>query len=345
MTHSSRIAPLDGVRAVAALVVLAFHAQLPGFKGAFIGVDVFFVLSGYVITRKLRGELATTSRIDMGRFIWERIARLWPLLLLMLTVFVAVSPWLYPDADVLKEFVLSALYVSDFTRAYWLKPDYTNHSWSLAVEMQFYLLWPLVLILLSRRPRAALTVLLGLFAAAALWRITVFLESGWVRSYYALDTRMSGLILGSALAFVSWRPGEAVATFAASCALVVLALCAMYLNGNFGRASVWGGVVDLATVVLIACLTVERSVVARIFAWQPLLLLGAWSYAIYIWHYPIARLTRVSFDGYTSFALTLVLTLILAGVSHEYFEKPVGRWLRSLRVSRRLKAAYGDRRG
>ncbi len=324
---------LDGLRALAALIVVAFHAWAPGFRGGFIGVDIFFVLSGFVITRKLRSYLDAGEPMPFGRFLWERIARLYPTLLLMLVVFAAVTPWLFPQAHLAGEFWLSALYLADYSKLFWNLPDYTSHTWSVAAEMQFYLFWPLVVLVLHPLRLRALPILLALFAAASLWRTVLFLNADdFLRAYYPLDARLSGLILGAALAFVPWRISRPLAPFVAVVALLVLAMCVMSLRFGREAASTWGGVVvDLSACALIAALLVPASPLTRLFSTRPMVVLGAWSYAIYLWHYPIARLTREAFDGWTSLAITLALTILLAGITHEWVEKPATRWLRGLK--------------
>lgn len=313
---------LDGLRALAALVVLAFHAQLPGLGGGFIGVDVFFVLSGFVITRKLRNSIEAEGRIALASFWRDRLIRLCPALLLMLVVFVAVGPWLYPSADLTREFWLSALYLSDYAKAFGDVPDYTAHSWSLAVEMQFYLAWPFVVIALHRRSRLAVAALLVLFVAASLWRMNIYVAEGFQRTYYPLDTRLSGLVLGSTLAFVSWRPSPALALAIAAFAVLILTAGVTAFTFRMEFASTWGRVaVDVTSAALVLALLVRQSPLSRLLGCTPLVILGGWSYAIYIWHYPIARLTREAFDGYTSFGITLFATLLLAGLTHELLEK------------------------
>jgi peptidoglycan/LPS O-acetylase OafA/YrhL len=324
---------LDGLRAVAALIVVAFHTWAPGFRGGFIGVDIFFVLSGFVITRKLCTYLDAGQPIPFGRFLWERLARLYPTLLLVLVTFALLAPWLFPQANLAGEFWLSVFYLADYSKLFWDLPDYTSHTWSVAVEMQFYLFWPFAVVALHKAHTRAFWILLALFAVASLWRSVLFLNTeGFIRAYYTLDARLSGLILGSALAFMPWRLPRSLAPFVAIIVLFVLAFCMVLLRFGQEAASTWGGVlVDIASFALIASLLVPASPIARAFAWRPLVILGAWSYAIYLWHYPIARVTRDAFDAPVAFAITLIVSIALAGLTHELLEKRATRWLRSLR--------------
>lgn len=128
---------LDGLRALAALMVVAFHVSLPRFEGGFLGVELFFVLSGYLISSLLRREVARTGSVDLKSFWTRRVARLMPTLALMLAAFVLLSPLLFPQADLLAEVGFSLFYLSNYSRVLWESPDLMGHTWSLAVEMQY----------------------------------------------------------------------------------------------------------------------------------------------------------------------------------------------------------------
>ncbi|GGJ00432.1 acyltransferase family protein [Halopseudomonas pertucinogena] len=137
--------PLDGIRALAALIVVVHHARVPGSPGGFFGVDVFFVLSGYLITRLLLVEQEREGCLRLGRFFVRRLRRLVPALLLMLAVYLLLAPWVFPDVMFSKHFrdaVLTAFYVVNYAAYLGGFVSELAHVWSLAVEMHFYLLWP-----------------------------------------------------------------------------------------------------------------------------------------------------------------------------------------------------------
>jgi peptidoglycan/LPS O-acetylase OafA/YrhL len=193
------------MRAIAALLVVADHCRIPGFHGAFYGVDLFFVLSGYLITRMLLDEHATTGGVALPRFYVRRYLRLTPPLLALLAAYLVFGPTLWPQFDVWwhwRDAALSALYVSDYGRAFWHMPHIVQHTWSLGVEEHFYLIWPPAVIgLLRLPPRWRLGALLTLYVAATAWRMAWYDEAaGWPETYFRFDTRMSGLILGALLA-------------------------------------------------------------------------------------------------------------------------------------------------
>jgi peptidoglycan/LPS O-acetylase OafA/YrhL len=160
---------LDGVRAVAIIVVMLFHARAPTALGGYIGVDVFFVLSGYLITTLLLQELQTNHRIDLRRFYLRRLIRLAPALLVMLAIYVIVAPFVWPSiADHGWQAFLAAIYLSDYSVAFWGTPDILSHTWSLSIEEHFYLLWPVVLAFAVRRwDRRSLVIVLGVFYVLA----------------------------------------------------------------------------------------------------------------------------------------------------------------------------------
>jgi peptidoglycan/LPS O-acetylase OafA/YrhL len=320
-----RTLALDGLRALAALAVVAFHTRLPIAGGGFLGVDIFFVLSGFLITTLLVRELDHTDRIELGRFWARRLRRLLPALLLMLGGVAIAAPVFFPDADLAVELLWSGLYLSDYSQVLWGTPKVTGHTWSLAVEMQFYLAWPLVVIGVYRHARQrALTIFVALFVLATAWRMAAFYEWGWIRAYYPLDTRLSGLMLGAAIATLKWRPSPATTDWLALSALLVLAVAAFRFPFYAAPASTWGGaIVELSAAALILCFLTGQGRVATIFASPLIARLGLWSYGIYLWHYPIARLTRDQFEAPVAFAITLTLSTVLAGLSYELVERVI----------------------
>jgi peptidoglycan/LPS O-acetylase OafA/YrhL len=322
---------LDSLRALAALAVLAFHARLPGVDGGFIGVEIFFVLSGFLISSLLRHEIGRTGGVDLKAFWGRRLARLYPMLVLVLAVFLLVAPVLFPAADLASEIGVSLFYLSDYSAVFWDTPDFMGHTWSLAVEMQYYLLWPLVLVALGRvDPRRALLLLVALFIAVTAWRYFVHADASRMRVYNAFDTRLSGLVIGSALAYLDWRPSAGAATWLGGLCLLPLAFFVSKMGFTGLTTNTLGLLlVDITTALLLLSLTAPGNALARLMAFPPLVRLGLWSYSIYLWHYPVARLVRDSFDGYTSFAIVLLVSVTLAGLSYELFERRATRWLRS----------------
>lgn len=267
---------LDGLRAIAVIAVVAFHAKLPGLRGGFLGVDVFFVLSGFLITGLLLAEIERTGRLDLASFFARRAVRLVPALLVMLAGFALVAPFFLRDVDVGTELQMSGLFISNATYALWQVPDFTRHTWSLATEMQFYLIWPLVMLALCRLPsRALIAVLATLFLVATLWRTSQFDASGWTRAYYSPDTRLSGFMLGALGAALPAR----LSSLGAKTALVV----GLALLGTVFTASrfTWPiamnlhiTLVEISALLVILGLRQPDAPLARLLSARPLVLIG-----------------------------------------------------------------------
>lgn len=327
MTDRNRA--LDGLRAVAVALVIAFHCDRNGVTGGFVGVDVFFVLSGFLITTLLMDECDQTGTIAVGRFYIRRAMRLWPALLMMLAAYVAAAPLLFPEADARWDALLAGLYLSDYSHAFWGVPDAINHTWSLSVEEHFYLLWPFAILALARIDRrVACYLLAAAFALATLWRITdlvIWHDFRW--TYFRFDTRMSGLLLGSAIAMLPWRPATRPTAEALSVAgMLCLLWAAATLQWMTPEPLLLPGViVDLgAGCVVMALASGQRSLLGRALSWWPIVYVGAISYSLYLWHYPIMKVLRDHFDATWVIALIAVpLSLAIAALSFEFVEKPI----------------------
>lgn len=280
---------LDGLRATACLGVVFFHCRVPGFSGGGIGVDVFFVLSGYLITGLLATEIEDAGEVNVWRFLVRRALRLWPALIAMLAVYAALAPLAFPyyGAARWRDVFAASVYLTDYTRMFgWPTP--LAHTWSLAVEAQFYLLWPLVLTLLLKAPRqVAAVALIAAWAALTLGRGVAMQEAAdWNAVYHPLHWRMTGLILGSALALAPVRWGAAWIGWLG--AALLLTLCAL-LPSEAGVPLVrWGiPLAELASVGLLISILAGGSL-RRGLAWPPLVAIGLMSYGLYLWHAPIA---------------------------------------------------------
>lgn len=293
---------LDGLRGIAALLVVLFHCRVPGFGGGFLGVDVFFVLSGFLITSLLLAEHSRTGSIALGRFYWRRALRLYPPLLLLLAAYLALAPLAWPGHQHGRDALLAGLYLSDYVRT-----DYLLHTWSLAVEEQFYLLFPVVLLVLLRNPERLARNLALAAVGAAVWR-ALCADSGH-GFYFTLDTRLAGLFAGAALAaarlpaaprWVAWS-GVGVLAYAAFTATEPL------------RASTGLHTLPLAEVAAVGIVWGAAHLPLR---GERLVWLGRLSYGIYLWHYPLARLTRETLDWWVAAPLVLIASVALAAISY-----------------------------
>jgi peptidoglycan/LPS O-acetylase OafA/YrhL len=351
----SRYLPgLDGLRAVAVVAVLLYHAQVSWLPGGFLGVDVFFVISGYLITMLLLQEHQRSGRIGVRRFYARRARRLLPALyLLLVTSCVVVAIWFRDEAARLRPQVLSALTYS--TNWYLIatdgsyferlgRPLLLRHLWSLAVEEQFYLLWPLALVVLLRRFRGRLgpmALAVGALAtASAIW-MAVLYEPGQdpSRLYYGTDTRISTLLIGALLALF-WRPSALAhggvrrhgALFDAIGVAALGGIVLFFVRSTDASGSLYrGGFVALAVVSALAVAAVAHpaTYLGRVLGVGALTWIGVRSYALYLWHWPVFVLTRPDLDvplhGWPLLAVRLGLTVVLADLSYRLVERPIRR--------------------
>ena len=312
---------LNGIRAVAIAAVLAFHCRVPGLGGGFFGVDLFFVLSGYLITSILADEWRTTGRIGLGRFYWNRLLRLTPSLYLMIIVVAALGlATAFPV-------VVTALYLGDIIVPFTRNFGALSHAWSLAVEEHFYLIWPVALVpvLRSRNPA---TLVFSMFLAATVWRIAMLPLGPGEQTYYRLDARLSGLLLGSGVALANFdHVGTAMRNRVGIVSAVILAVCASNFRIYTPTSLIFvQPLVELAAAGLLLAAVSRETTVHRVLAWGPLPAIGLWSYAIYLWHYPISHTLKKSFDWPFVLAVTLIASLALAAATHHFLEVPMRRF-------------------
>lgn len=324
-------AALDGLRSVALLLVLCYHARIPGMQGGFLGVDVFFVLSGYLITRTLAAQYNHSGRVRIAHFYGRRLRRLYPALLLLLSVYLLIAPHAFPAADShARDAALVAAYLSDYGFAFWRAPWFLQHTWSLSVEEHFYLLWPLALIFIFKLSRShQALIVLGLAAVATLWRWHVIQHvDAWQQPYYRFDTRLSGLLLGSAAGIL--RPtAPRLAPFIGAALLLAALLGAFFKDP---RALMhWMAAAELGAVLLV--IGADR---ITVLAWSPLVWLGKLSYGIYLWHFPIMLwLRRQEIIGWESLALGGGVSIVLAAMSFYSVEA----WARPRRAQQNVEPA------
>lgn len=315
---------LDGLRAVAILLVILSHAHAPMFDGAFFGVDLFFVLSGYLITSLLLREVAGTGRIDYWRFYQRRLYRLTPALLLFLGVYCLVAPRVWPELDdVYRDALVSALYLADYGIAFFDSPNTLLHMWSLAVEEHFYLLWPPLLMgIIRRTPKGQVwRAILLLFLMGWAWRV-LWVSQGqqFYEVFFRFDTRTTGLLLGSMLAALTVERPDLFQRMRAQLPRwmwLVLALpLLMALEWDDMNAMLWGlTVVELATLAILIAVHRPHGLVAEMLSAPLLVRLGQLSYGIYLWHYPVVRYLRAEFSWPVTVLGGLAISAALAALS------------------------------
>lgn len=339
---------LDGLRGAAVLGVVVFHADA-GLRGGYLGVDLFFVLSGFLITSILFAEIDRTGRVDLARFWVRRARRLFPALLsLMPAIALYAACFARPDelSGLRADALATLAYVANWRqvlsdKSYWdlfTAPSPLEHTWSLAIEEQFYVLWPLVVtlfvVVLRLGRRGFLAVTAALLAGSIAVALLLYDPSSSTRVYFGTDTRAAAILMGAALACVLGPDTvfrERTVRALDGLGLVSLALLGWAwatLDGQdprLYRGGFW--VTELLALVLIACGTAgRRSLVGRLLSFRPLAYVGTISYGVYLWHWPIdCVLTpeRVDLGPAALTTLRIGLAFLVAIPSHRYFEAPI----------------------
>jgi peptidoglycan/LPS O-acetylase OafA/YrhL len=351
---SQRYMPgLDGLRAIAVIAVIAYHLDPDLIPGGLLGVGVFFTLSGYLITDLLLGQREATGSLKLGDFWMRRARRLLPALFLVLAVVVAWVTLLdRSQLPSLRGDVLAAVaYVSNWWNivreaSYFARfgpPPPLDHLWSLAVEEQFYLIWPWLLLLglrfLPGRYTLALVTLAG--AAVSAGAMAMIYQPGIdpTRVYEGTDTRAFGLLVGAALAML-WpsrklsaeritMKGRLILDGIGVAGLVVIVFLILRTS-EFSPSLYKGGIVLLtvATTMTVAALVHPASWLGVAVGWMPLRWIGVRSYGIYLWHFPIIVLTAPGMQQQASLGLQVmqvVATVAVAALSWQFFEEPIRR--------------------
>ena len=351
---------LDGLRALAVTAVLAYHAGLTWARGGFLGVDAFFVLSGYLITSLLIVEWRNTGTIDLPAFWARRARRLLPALFLLLAgiagyALVFAEP---AELDKLRNDALATLgYIANWHLAFsgasyfdqFSLPSPLRHTWSLAIEEQWYIIWPLLFVLLLRLGRSSLSTL---FTASLVMIAGSALLMAWMydpgadpsRVYYGTDTRAQSLLVGAVLAILlAWHgPLRAGAARLLQSAAIAGAIFTGWLWASASDDSTLlyrGGLLISAVaiaVIIAAVVQPQRGPLGRLLSLSPLRGLGRISYGVYLWHWPVYLVltpVRTGWHGYGLLAVQVAVTLALAIASYYAIENPVRRGaLRSWRA-------------
>jgi len=361
---------LDGLRALAVLAVIIYHQNLNWGQGGLLGVTLFFVLSGYLITGILMRQWENSGKIDLKDFWLRRARRLLPALFLLLAgVGLWLALWDMERLVSIKQEILAAIfYVNNWYEVFhevsyfesFGPPSPLGHLWSLAVEEQFYLLWPLLLGLGLRffgksKWLTGGTIALALVSALAMtMTYTPGLDPS--RVYYGTDTRAFSLLIGAALAMILPREkmkeelaGRNKVILEGVGVLALLVVLVMMVGVNPYKPFLYqGGLLafSVAAACLVAVLAHPASFLARVFSWRPLRWIGETSYGIYLWHYPVIILTDpfINRNGF-NLSLTLmqiVITLILATLSRYLVEEPIRYGIRQ-RTRRRSRVQWWQR--
>ena len=344
---------LDGIRALAVAAVLAYHGGMSWAKGGFLGVDAFFVLSGYLITSLLLTEWQTNSGIGLIAFWSRRARRLLPALFLMLAgvaFYAVVFARPLELGTIRSDAIATIAYVANWRQIFsgqsyfqqFLLPSPLVHTWSLAIEEQYYIVWPLLLLSVLRLCRVSLgrllVMTLMLAAASALLMALLFHPGADPsRAYYGTDTRAQSLLIGGALAMLLTLVGPVRDDLARrllqiggfQCAAVIGFLWVTTSGDNIFLYR--GGFLFLALavgVIIAAVVQPNAGLLSRALSLPPLRALGLVSYGVYLWHWPVYMMMtpgRVGLGEYPLFAVRVLTTVAVAALSYYLIEMPVRR--------------------
>lgn len=368
-SKSERYIPaIDGLRAISVIAVLLYHLTLPWWPGGFLGVDLFFVISGYVITRLILDSIERSSALDLRRFYRSRIRRLFPALIFMVvttTLFIGV--W---APETVKRFVSDLPFLFTGLMNWALvareqdyfstigRPPLLQHTWSLAVEIQFYLLWPLILLFVlrffgkKRIPAFALFFALASGTLLFLYSVKIDAESSSSVShvYFGSDTHSIGLFLGSALA-VRWIPRNFSAEIAKGAKnfidgfgiAALIGLLALFLFVDPNDPTLYRIAFPLTAIfgcMFLMSVVHPASRLANQITRAPMMWIGERSYGIYLWHWVVFQVTRPSVDlvgeDWALYSLRILIVFALADISYRWIEVPVRNgaielWIKGLK--------------
>lgn len=335
---------LDGLRGIAIIAVMLFHAWAQLLPGGYIGVDIFFVLSGFLITSVLIREYKQVGMINLKNFYIRRLLRLSPALLLLLLTFVIYSYIFLERVKItqnLTDSLIALFYLSNWARAFQIHPpDLLGHTWSLSIEEQFYILWPITLLrILSvcRSPMKAFSLVVLMALCAWLFR-SYLASSGYSieRLYNGLDTRADALLIGCALGIAlssnillnRQKIWLQILKLAVPISVLGLSLVMLKVDWRNWHLYYWlFFVVDVFAGVLILDIFMSpNSSVKCLLETKWLVWVGSISYGLYLWHYPIYRtLQAMHYSSPVVLILGSIITFVVAICSYYFVERPVLR--------------------
>lgn len=362
------IASIDGLRAIAVTAVVLYHLGISWIPGGFLGVDLFFVISGYVITRLILDSINQSSALDLRAFYAARIRRIYPgLIFMVVCTIIFIGVWA-PEA--IKRFLSDLPYALTGTINWLLvarnqdyfetigRPPLLQHTWSLAVELQFYLIWPIILLAVlkyfGKRNIARIALIIAMISGTTLFFVSLQLDQANAKQishiYFGTDTHSLGLFLGSALA-VSWIPQNLSANIEKRAQDVIdaigvvglLGLISTFLFIDQTNANLYRIAFPLAGIfgcLVIISLVHPASRFAPLISTAPFRWIGQRSYGIYIWHWVIFQVTRPSVDlsgqTWALYLARVLLVLALADISLRWVEIPfrqglVQNWFRGMK--------------
>ena len=337
---------IEGLRAVSILAVVFYHAKVPGFSGGFVGVDIFFVISGFLITRLLAHEFSQTGSVDLVRFWARRARRLFPNAVLTLIAILLFSVWLFPPfarLAVEKEVLAATVYLANYIFSakaidYFQSQDAISpvlHYWSLSIEEQFYIVWPTVLSIVglvcrSRSVRTLILIVIIVWVLSFLLSLTVVARNQ-PAAFFHTETRVWELATGGLIAML--QPSESILNYRGRSVIAWAGLgCIIFavtsLNDEVRYPGVWALFPTLGCAAIIMAGHSKSRVFspAAILSLPPLQWLGKRSYSVYLWHWPILVFTQYTFPSdFRATIMALIASVVIATLVFKFVEDPVRR--------------------
>jgi peptidoglycan/LPS O-acetylase OafA/YrhL len=318
---------LDGLRAVAVSLVVASHT-IPACSGGWLGVDIFFVLSGFLITRLLVAEMDDAGRMNLFNFYMRRVLRLFPAFGILLATYVAFA---FLVASNTLDHLKAAFWASTYLMS-WVaglergQSGFMLHTWSLSVEEQFYILWPAILIFIPRKARVPMAVVLAVMSAFWRYGLGYGFGASFQRLYFAFDVRAESLLVGCIIALMptAFRKGGPIGRGALALSPMLIATVSALTNYGHETDRIMDTLGFTLTAILSAGLLIaarEDGWLNRVLSLPPLAYIGRISYGIYLWHYPILAYVRPHAPLAT--AACVVATVGISVLSFELVERRV----------------------
>lgn len=358
--NNGYITSLDGLRALAVLIVIAYHFSFSWAMGGFLGVDIFFVISGYLITDKVLSIQKNNQSFKFKEFYISRIRRLFPAALVMIiSTFILVILFKRDLlSNIIGDGISSIFYVSNWWFIFHKLSYFDSFGslspfknlWSLSIEVQFYIIWPIILIigykLFKKRDKLASRVFGLAVLSAILMGILYKPGTDPSRIYYGTDTRAFELLIGSFLAIIcpmkifidrktfskkKISKQKNSINITATISLIIFILCVVFVR-EYNIFLYRGGLflISLNAAILIGCVCNPISYLYNIFSWKLLRWIGERSYGLYLWHYPIIVLSTPVYEignpSYLRVILQLIITFIVADFSYNYIEMPIRKY-------------------
>lgn len=340
MQKSTHFPAIDGLRGAIALSVLTAHVNMDWLPHVYIVMDMFFTISAFLITLTLINNIKKTGKISLLTFTKRRLLRLYPALIFCIAPYTVIAYFIVADFRfIINDTFLTLIYASNFSKlSNYIYPHFFGHTWSLAIEEHFYIMWPslLTLFLLKKEVwKNTAKILIAIILTSIVWRIYLVNNGAeWSRLYYASDTRIDAFIIGGLLAFIQPKINSLYKnTLLFKNLLIALCFCILlpfyFWDPKIKYYFIW----QQPIILLLSCILIfiisrnDKNIIEKILNSKILQWAGVRCYGIYLWHWPFIWLfiSHTEISKPVLFIITLPFTLFMAWFSYKYIEEPILR--------------------